>query len=141
MEGKQLENFGTDLLIFGIKHDLPDAVRIGENLSALNDEDVPEHVKEMLQNYILENSKRLRESINFTGPMKGIISTRKQHLMASSDSPYLPQHYDKLMAFDKYNRWRLPSIYASDYKKRGDMDNIFGKEKLDKIEEYIKMNL
>ena len=141
MEGKMLQNFGTDLLLFGISHDVPDAVRLGENLAALNDEDVPDHVKESLKNYILQNSQKLKERINFTGPMKGIIETRKKNLLARSDSQYLSEHYDKLMAYDKYNRWRVPSSYKFDQTKRGVLDEIYGKERLDKFEEYIKLDL
>ena len=141
MEGKMLQNFGTDLLLFGISHDIPDAVRLGENLAALNDEDIPDHVRDSLRDYILENSAKLKERINFTGPMKGIIETRKKNLLARSDSPYLPEHYDRLMAFDKYNRWRLPSYLKYSQTKRGVLDEIYGKDKLDKFEDYIKLDL
>lgn len=138
MEGKLLHNFGTDLLQFGIAHDIPDAVRIGENMAGLNDEDVPDHVKDKLREYILDNSAKLRERINVTGPMKGIVETRKRSTLSHSSSVYLPEKYDKMMAYDKYNRWRLPSVFANDYKKRGYLDEILGKDRLDALEEYVK---
>lgn len=141
METKQMNNFGTDLLTFGVTHDVPDAVRIGENIAGLNDEDVPDDINQKLKRYYLENSEKLRERINITGPMKGIVQNRKESLMRQEDrNGYIPSNMTELHEKynTKYNRWRLPSIYTQDYSKRGQWDAILGKERLDKFEEFVK---
>lgn len=134
-------HFGVDLLEFGISHDIPDAVRIGENLAGLNGETVPNETLLRLNEYTLNNSEKLRERIQVTGPMKGIVQARKDRLMTEQDRQgYLPSNIEELKVKygDKYNQWRLPSIYADDYSKRGVLDAILGKERLDRLEKFVK---
>lgn len=134
-------HFGVDLLEFGISHDIPDAVRIGENLAGLNGENVSKETSQRLKEYTLENSEKLRERIQVTGPMKGIVQSRRDRLMTEQDRQgYLPSNMKELkMKYgDKYNQWRLPSIYADDHSKRGILDSILGKERLDRLEKSLK---
>ena len=53
MEPRQIDNFGTDLMIFGITHNIPDAVRIGENIAGLNKENVSNEIENMLKQYTI----------------------------------------------------------------------------------------
>lgn len=141
MEPRQLDNFGADLLQFGITHNIPDAVRLGESIAGLNKENVSEELEKMLKQYTLDNSERLRERIQFTGPMKGIIKNRKENLMRKEDrEAYIPVNYADLHKKynDRYNQWRLPSAMAEDHSEYGVYGAIFGKEKLKKISEFVK---
>jgi hypothetical protein len=136
MEPGSFNNSGTDLLEFGIAHDVPDAVRLGENIAGLNDEDFPDDLLYRLQQYKLKRADQLRERIQHTGPMKSIIQRRKESLMTVEDrNGFFPSNYEELKHKynDKYNRWRLPSIYAVDHKKYGVLGEVLGQEKLDKL--------
>lgn len=131
-----MANVGSDLIEFGISHNLPDAVRIGENLSGLNDEEVSEALLNRLHEYKLNHADQLREGIHTVGPMKSIIQRRKDSLMTKRDRQgYMPSNIDELRRKynDKYNRWRLPSIYAADHKKFGILGEIYGEERLEKF--------
>jgi len=136
MEPGRMANVGSDLIEFGISHNIPDAVRIGENLSGLNDEDVSEDLLNRLHRYKLQHADDMREAINTSGPMKSIIQRRKESLMTARDrSGYLPSNIEELRDKygDKYNKWRLPSIYAVDHKKFGILGEIYGEERLEKF--------
>lgn len=140
MEPKQLDNFGTELLLFGITHNIPDAVRLGENIAGLNNEHISEDVEKMLKQYSIDNSDRLRERIQFTGPMKGIIKNRRDSLMKKDDrEQYIPVNINELHQKynDRYNQWRLPSALTDDHRRYGIYSSIFGEEKLKKIEKFI----
>jgi hypothetical protein len=80
METKEISNFGSDLIDFGIAHDIPDAVRLGENIAGLNNEYISDELAERLKKYTLKNASKLRERIQFTGPMKSIIQKRKDFM-------------------------------------------------------------
>lgn len=141
MEPKQIGNFGTDLLQFGIAHDVPDAVRIGENLAGLNGEDVPADVVSRLKEYTLSHSDKLRERIQATGPMRSVVQTRRASLLSKQDrEAYIPSNVDELANkySDKYNSWRLPSPLARDHSKRGILDAALGKDRLDRLDKFLK---
>ena len=136
MEPGKMENSGSDLIEFGMSHNIPDAVRLGENLAGLNNEDVPDYLLNRLNQYKLKNADQLRERIQTTAPMKSIIQRRKDSLMTEADrSGYFPSNYNelKLKYNDKYNRWRLPSIYKVDHQKYGLLGKLYGEERLEKF--------
>ena len=131
-----MANVGSDLIEFGIAHNVPDAVRLGENLSGLNNEDIPDYLLNRLNQYKLKNADKLRERIQHTGPMKSIIQRRKENLMTQEDrTGYFPSNYDELKTKynDKYNRWRLPSVYAVDHKRYGLLGELYGEERLERF--------
>lgn len=141
MEPGSFNNSGADLLEFGISHDVPDAVRLGENITGLNGEDVSEDLLFRLQQYKLKRADKLRERIQHTGPMKSIIQRRKESLMTQEDrSGFFPSNYEELKAKynNKYNRWRLPSIYAVDHKKYGALGEVLGEQRLESYLNKIK---
>lgn len=119
-------NSFIDLLEFGIENDIPDAVRIGENLAGLQNEHISDDLEHRLKQYTLKNSKRLRDRMEFTGPMQSIIQRRKNQLLKES------QKYTH-----SGNSWRLHSGFAPDYSKYGILGEIFGEEKLDEISRYV----
>jgi len=133
-EAREICNFGTDLVEFGIAHDIPDAVRLGENIAGINNEQVSDDLTERLKQYSIKNSQRLREGIQFTGPMKGIIQGRKEkNFRQSGGEFYIPNGKFHLSYFvethqwinDRYNKWRVPSIYAIEHTKYGVWSQIF----------------
>lgn len=88
VEPGRINNFGTDLLEFGLTHDIPDAVRIGESLVGMDyieNANVSDALLKRLKAYKLKNSDKLRERIQHTGPMKSVIQRRKEHLMREQD--------------------------------------------------------
>ena len=81
-----------------------------------------------------------------TGPIDGAsLYRRTQHIRSSDtadsrrvgivnlDDPYWTEFFERNI-YQRTTQWKLPSGFAWDYKKFGILEDIFGSEKLRKME-------
>ena len=66
--------YALDLIQFGIKRDIPGAIRLGEILLAENCADdpeakIPQELSQAIRAYLFENQERYRRTIQQTGPI------------------------------------------------------------------------
>ena len=74
LEGfKPLEIFDSfysqDLIIFGMKQNIPEAVRLGEKMLGENNQTLPYELTIAVKNYKLSNNQRYSDAMKRTGPI------------------------------------------------------------------------
>ena len=93
--------YALDLIEFGIKKDMPGAIRLGEMLLAENcaedpEAKIPSELSAAVRNYLFENQDRYRSAIKQTGPLNSTALYHKRHqdgdeplpMIFCADDPY-----------------------------------------------------
>jgi hypothetical protein len=111
---------GGDLIKFGIKQAISEAVSLGEDIAAENGEMLSPEMLYLLQQFKLDHAGRMNEG--FTSPrLKTSSLTSKEvknYFGTNSDAPFIPSNIREIMGASQHRRerWRVPSMFVSDYK-------------------------
>lgn len=142
-EKKIPSNVGVDLLIFGLENNLAEAVRLGEDLIAVNEEQVPSHLARKVRQFTMSNSEQYKEAMKSTGPINNTKIYQKAAKATAQHSTEQHLFIPKTSAeqFYKYrfkqDRWKLPSTMRDDYLDYGGLEKVLDIEKLHKISQCM----
>lgn len=92
--------YSQDLIIFGIKENVPEAVRLGEKMLGENNLSLPLDLVHAVKSYKLSNNQKYREAIKKTGPINTASvyldnKSRREASMMNMDDPYWQEFMDK----------------------------------------------
>ena len=142
--------YALDLIQFGLKRDVPVAIRLGE-LILSNEQSGPAMPRELAQavkDYMMENSGKYNAAARETGPIN-IANIYHQARQVSSrsgeqapvffntDDPYWVEFAQK--NYRREDNWRGPSVHAWNHRPKGILGEIIDVDRLDKAyEEYFR---
>lgn len=69
--------YAQDLISFGLQHDIPEAVRLGEQMMSQNDYQISEQMAKAVREYKFNNQDRYRKAMKSTGPIDDTSLYRK----------------------------------------------------------------
>ena len=142
--------YALDLIQFGIKRDIPGAIRLGEILLAENcendpDAKIPQELSRAVRSYLFENQERYRNTIKQTGPINNSSmyhlarqeGDAKVPIIFCADDPYFQDLVQK--NYRREDSYKLPSKFAWDHKPHGILGEIFNMDVLErKLQENMK---
>ena len=136
--------YAQDLVSFGLSNNLPEAIRLGEHVLALEGQKLPKHLQKAVRNYLLSeaNGQRYRQSAQLTGlqDSASIYATEagedfSKHAVFSKDDSQWMEWMAKNSR--KQDHYRTPSAWAFDHKPYGLAGEVVDvkayKEKLAKL--------
>lgn len=130
---KSRVNFGVDLIQFGIKNNIPAAVSLGEDISAENQEMLSSELLYLLSQFKLDHAGRMNEGFKTPRVKTSSLTAKeeKYYFGPSSDQPFIPTNYRQIVSASQHwrERWRIPSIFVSDYKSFGVLEKIYDMSK------------
>jgi len=136
-EGYHPENvfdsfYAQDLIVFGIKNQVPEAVRLGEKMLGENHDSLSFEMAKAVKEYQLNHSVSYQEASLKTGPIdtRSVYQTktRPSHdgwtnsQLVNMDDPYWQEFYEK--NYRSEDVYKKPSGMAWDYKPHGIMDEV-----------------
>ena len=135
IEQKIPDNVGTDLIVFGLRHGNLNSIRLGEDIAGRNEEIVPVDVQRALSEYKLDNAEKVRDHFQQYGALAGQVRNSRQELDEKWEGPTLPDNHDEIQQVHqiRYNKWRLPSILKKDYRQYGELEEVFGKDRIQRL--------
>lgn len=131
------EFYAQDLIFFGISNNTPEAIRLGEHMLGEMGATLSFDMAKVVKNYKLENNAKYMDAIKRTGPIntysvyKDIRSDADKFAtngMVNMDDPYWIEFYKK--NYRTQDQYKLPSIYAWDYKENGILGEVVDIKKL-----------
>ena len=145
-QGKAASTFPTfyalDMVRFGLKKNIPGAIRLGELLLAEHcsgdpKSSMPVELQRAVKEYLIDHSQQYRDTIKQTGPINNTTiyhqathSGAQRSSVICKDDPYWEEFFAK--NYKKEDNWRYPSYLAWDHKKYGILGEIIDMEALEK---------
>lgn len=131
-----MEVFSTfychDLISFGMKHNIPEAVRLGEKMVGDNGDSLPFELAKRVKQWMLTHNMQYQEAMKRTGPINtsSVYKTKRgqESSMVNADDPYWQEFMRKNYRSQDY--WKLPSAMAWDYKEHGILDEVVDMQKV-----------
>lgn len=136
--------YALDMIQFGLKREVPAAIRLGELLLAENcpsDTRMPAELARAVKDYMFEHQEQYQAAARYTGPInathiyhqsnqQGVHSDNDQPVFVTMDDPYWRDFQAK--NYRREDNWRLPSIHAWDHKPMGVLGEILDFKQLEK---------
>ena len=140
--------YALDLIQFGVKRNIPGAIRLGEILLAENcaedpDAKIPQELSAQVRSYMFDNQERYRSAIKQTGPINNTSIYHKSRqegdeplpMIFCADDPYFRDLTQR--NYRREDRFKAPSVYAWEHKPYGILGEIFNMDKIRR--DYEKM--
>ena len=87
--------YAQDLIVFGLEHNVVEAVRLGEKMMSENGYTLSLDMQKAVKHYLVENSEKYQQAIKKTGPIDNTSLYRKSKqqgdaapVIFSLDDPY-----------------------------------------------------
>jgi hypothetical protein len=114
--------YAEDLILFGIKNDIGEAVRLGERMLAELDQVIPINTARVIKQYKLTHSEKYSSAMKLTGPIQMPRVPRSKEedsfsrdTIVNMDDPYWQEYLLKNRRFQDSHR--LPSALAWDHRQ------------------------
>lgn len=122
-------------------NDIPEAIRLGEEVVASNHEQLPYYVAKIARQYQLDRAEKHQIAKQTTGPQTSLSiykeafeKDRESYLKGQLSTNIFKDIESLKKDFEIYNsksnkraaQWRLPSIMAYDYKPTGILGELIG---------------
>lgn len=126
--------YAEDLVVFGIKHNIPEAVRLGELMLQENGAALSLELAKATKLYKLQHSEKYQGAMKKTGPVdfSKVYSNLKgpahngdkwsSHSIVNTEDPYWIDFFEK--NYRTQDIYKLPSAMAWDYNPNGILDEI-----------------
>lgn len=140
--------YALDLVTFGLNKNLPEAIRLGEQVLQQEGHKMPKNLQRAVRDYLLtsSNGQRYRESMKVTG-----LQDTSAIYAANANSDYskhaiFSKNDDKWMEWmaknsRKQDQYRTPSAWAFDHKPYGLAGEVVDvnayKQKLAKLDQFM----
>ena len=129
--------YAQDLIMFGIKKDFPEAVRIGESILVRSDAKMPRDLTMAVKNYMLKSSDKYyapetmaRTGLIDTSRLYRTTKDEKEQSLFCMDDPYWQNQFKK--NYKREDQHKLPQIYSWNHKKHDLMGEIFDMDDLER---------
>lgn len=87
--------YAQDLIVFGLDHNIPEAVRLGEKMMSENGYTLSLDMQKAVKHYLVDNSEKYQQAMKKTGPIDNTSLYRKSNkqgdaapVIFSLDDPY-----------------------------------------------------
>lgn len=141
--------YSEDLIMFGMKNDIPEAVRLGEIMLNENGSSLNSEISKAVKQYKMQNNDRYNKAKSRTGPTDYDKVYRKaqdqakdgwsENTIISRDDPYWQDFFQR--NYRTQDKYKLPSAMAWDYKPNGVFDEIIDFKDLKEKASKIKINI
>jgi hypothetical protein len=125
------------LIVFGLEHNIVEAVRLGEKMMSENNYTLSLEMQKAVKNYLLENSERYQKAMKKTGPIdntslyKHVKAQREKDaapVIFSLDDPYWVDFIEKNSK--RTQQWKVPSHLAWNHKPFGIAGEVLDMKKI-----------
>lgn len=136
------------MIIFGIENNIPEAVRLGEHMLGENGQSLSFEMAKAVKKYRLQHNVKYMEAMKRTGPINTMSVYMNNRMpgtdgsaatsIVNMDDPYWHDFYER--NYRSQDKYKLPSIYAWDYKEHGLIGELIDIKKLERnLEEFKRM--
>lgn len=135
------EFYAQDLIVFGMSNNISEAVRLGEHMLGELGATMSFDMAKAVKSWKIDNNAKYMDAIKRTGPINThsvYMDNRKEdsnsfgeHSIVNMDDPYWVEYYRK--NYRSQDFYKLPSVYAWDYKEHGIMGEIIDMKKLEEV--------
>lgn len=143
--------YALDLIQFGLKREIPAAIRLGELLLTENCANhsqavMPKELARAVKDYMLENQEKYLAAAQFTGPINNtqIYHQARQTnggdaVFFTADDPYWIEF--KQRNYRREDNWKGPSIFAWDHKPYGILGEVLDLKRFERTLREHEMKL
>jgi len=123
--------YSMDLIAFGMEHNIPEAVRLGEKMLSQNQFTLPKEIAKAVKQYKLQNNAKYNDAMKRTGPIntqsvylnsRPVSDEYASNSIVNMDDPYWQNFYKQ--NYRAQDHYKLPSALAWDFKQGGIIGEI-----------------
>ena len=137
--------YSEDLIVFGIKNNIPEAVRLGEKMLNENGTALSPEMARAVKLWKLDHSQQYRDAIKTTGAIDydKVYRTAKKSgsegynrdSVINLDDPYWQEFFAK--NYRTQDKYKLPSAFTWDHRPSGILGEIFD---MKQVSERVQKN-
>ena len=127
--------YSQDLIVFGLEHNVPEAVRLGEHMMSANGQTPSPDLQRAIKEYTLANAEGYRRAMKSTGPIDNASLYRASRrnpapFVLNWDDPYWQDVFAK--NWRRADQWKLPSALSWDHKRHGIIGEVIDMETIER---------